>query len=316
LLQLLLGSEGTLAIFTSARLRIWPRPRERWLRGVRFSALPDALRAVREVLRSGLSPSIVRLHDPLDTLLSGTGTARVPQPLRWLVDGAQMEAMRISLRAPVLLNKLVDALPEASLVILEFEGEIEGDAAREGEAALAICARASGEVLEEEVATRSLASAARARWAQAPLVAAGAFVETIDVATTWDRAEPLLRAVRGAVEDLAFVRASLSHAAPEGCAMQFRLVGLAGAPAEPLARATPDEAEEDLVEARRRSEAASAAALEAAADAGATISHHSGIGASRQPLLRRELGEGIRQLRALKRAFDPHGILNPGKALL
>src|SRR2546427_153064 len=218
LAQLLLGNEGTLAIFTSARLRIWRRPRERWVRGVRFPSLRDGLRAVRDVLRAGLRPAIARLHDPLDTLLSGADPLRVPQPLRWLAEGAQAEALRLS--------------------------------------------------------------------------------------------------VRRAAEGLAFVRAHFANAAPEGCAVELSLLGFAGAPAGEIAGASRDDAEADLEDAQQRREAALAAALSAVADEGAMISHHSGVGASRHVFLRRELGEGIRQLRALKKAFDPRGILNPGKLLL
>jgi len=316
LAQLLLGSEGTLAVFTSARLRIWPRGRGRWLRAVRFPSLREALRAVRDVVRAGLQPSVVLIHDPLDSLLGGAEPPRVPQPLKWLVEGAQVEAMRLALHAPRLLNRLVDALPSSSLALLGFEGVDEADAFREGEAALSLCARAQGEDLGTATAARCLESARRASWTHGPLLAAGGFVETLDVATTWDRAEPLLAAVRGAVEGLAFVRAHFAHAAAEGCALELKMLGLAGAPAEAMTRVPAEDAEAEMEEAQQRREAVWGAALAAAADEGATISHHSGIGASRQVFLRRELGEGIRQLRALKKAFDPKGILNPGKVLL
>src|SRR5438270_734068 len=158
LAQLLLGNEGTLAIFTSARLRIWRRPRERWVRGVRFPSLRDGLRAVRDVLRAGLRPAIARLHDPLDTLLAGADPLRVPQPLRWLAEGAQAEALRLALRAPLLLNRLVDALPAASLLVLAFDGERADDAAHEGEVALAICDRVRGEHLGPSAGGRRVAA--------------------------------------------------------------------------------------------------------------------------------------------------------------
>jgi alkyldihydroxyacetonephosphate synthase len=316
LAQLLLGNEGTLAIITSARLRIWRRPRERWVRGVRFPSLRDGLRAVRDVFRAGLRPSIARLHDPLDTLLAGADSLRVPQPLRWLVEGAQAEALRLSLRAPLLLNRLVDALPTASLLVLGFDGEREDEAAHEGEVALAICDRARGENLGPAAGERSLDAFHRASWARAPLFSAGAYVETLDVATTWERAEALSLAVRRAAAGLAFIRAQFANAAAEGCAIELSLLGFAGAPAGEIAGGTRDDAEADLEDAQQRREAALAAALSAVADEGATISHHSGIGASKHVFLRRELGEGIRQLRALKKAFDPRGILNPGKLLL
>lgn len=315
LCKLLLGSEGTLAIFTEVRLRIWRRPRERWLRAVRFGSLQDALAAVREVLRSGLRPHIASLHDPLDTLFAGTDPLRVPQPLKWLAEGAQAEALRLALRAPLLLNRLIDALPGSSLVVLGFEGDTEDDTAQEGEAALVICGKERGEDLGAAPAEWWLASAHRAPWRQAPLFAAGAFVETLDVATTWPRAEALYHAVRRAAEGQALVRAHFAHAAPEGCGIEFTLLGLAGGAAAEVSSVPRDEAESDLERAQEARDAVWNAALTAVADEGATISHHSGVGSSRQAFLHRELGDGMRALRALKQAFDPHGILNPGKLL-
>jgi alkyldihydroxyacetonephosphate synthase len=46
---------------------------------------------------------------------------------------------------------------------------------------------------------------------------------------------------------------------------------------------------------------------------GAAISHHHGIGLNRSRFLPRALGSGFEVLRGLKAAFDPKGILNPGK---
>jgi FAD/FMN-containing dehydrogenase len=141
-------------------------------------------------------------------------------------------------------------------------------------------------------------------------------VETLDVATTWERAEPLYQAVRRAAQGLSLVRAHFANAAKEGCAVELSLFGLAGVPASEIALGSREEAEADFARAEQAREAAWSAALAAVADEGATISHHSGVGSARQAFLRRELGDGIRQLRALKKAFDPHGILNPGKLLL
>ena len=56
--------------------------------------------------------------------------------------------------------------------------------------------------------------------------------------------------------------------------------------------------------------------LDAALELGAGISHHHGIGRVRRDALRGELGEsGISVLRAVKRALDPGGLLNPGVLL-
>ena len=316
LTQLLVGSEGTLAVLTSARLRIWPKPSRQWLRGVRFPSLEMGFRALRSLMRSGLRPSFARLCDPLEALLAGKSAPAIPQPLKWVVEGAQAEALRLALRAPLLLNRLVDALPRPVLFVFGFEGDLEGDLAEEGDAALALCEVEQGEDLGPAPAERWLSQRDLTRYQQAPLFSAGAFVDTLEVATTWDRLESLHQAVRRAVSGLAFVRAHFSHAYLEGCSVEFDFIGLAGAPSEEVARGSRDDAELDLEEGEARYDACWKAALGAVADAGATLSHHHGIGLARQILLPREHGEGMRQLRALKKAFDPHGVLNPGKLLL
>ena len=316
LTQLLVGSEGTLAVLTSARLRIWPKPLRQWVRGVRFPGLEAGLRALRQVMRSGLRPSFARLADPLDTLLAGRSGPSVPQPLKWVVEGAGTEALRLALRAPALLNRLVDALPRAALLVFGFEGDLEDDLAEEGDAALALCEAEQGEDLGPAPAERFLESRYQPRFQQARLFSAGAFADTLEVATTWDRLDALQLAVRHAVQGLALVRTHFTHAYLEGCAVEFSFTGLAGATADEVARGSRDDAELDLEEGEARYDACWKAALGAAADAGATLSHHHGIGLARQILLPREHGEGMRQLRALKQAFDPHGVLNPGKLLL
>ncbi|HWE23248.1 MAG TPA: FAD-binding oxidoreductase [Myxococcales bacterium] len=316
LLQLLVGSEGTLGIVTKARLRCWPAPTSRWMRGLRFSSVEAGIQGLRALMRSGLRPAVARLYDPLDTLLAarggGEGRSAIPEPLRWIADGAQSEALRLALRAPALLNRLVDALPKPSLLILGFEGDGpfgEADAREEGELAIRLLRAEGAEDLGPSPGEKWLANRYRISYRQSPLFSAGAFVDTMDVATTWDRLEVLHRSVHEAVAEHAFVMAHFSHAYLEGCSIYFTFVGLAGAPA---GESDPD----DLETAEARYDACWKAALCAACDAGATLSHHHGVGLHKQLFLPREHGEGMRQLRALKQAFDPHGILNPGKLLL
>ena len=58
------------------------------------------------------------------------------------------------------------------------------------------------------------------------------------------------------------------------------------------------------------------AVMQASLAHGGTISHHHGIGRVRREWLGRELSEaGLTALRALKRALDPQGIMNPGVLL-
>ena len=55
------------------------------------------------------------------------------------------------------------------------------------------------------------------------------------------------------------------------------------------------------------------AGQKSALKAGANLSHHHGIGYSRSQFMSEALGAGLDVLRAVKKALDPHNILNPGK---
>jgi FAD/FMN-containing dehydrogenase len=58
------------------------------------------------------------------------------------------------------------------------------------------------------------------------------------------------------------------------------------------------------------------ACLELATAVGGSIEYCHGVGVRLAHLMRAEHGPGLEALRALKRALDPRGILNPGKQAL
>ncbi len=67
---LFVGSEGTLGLITAMRLRVHPLPDALVLRGVRFPSVEAGIEGFREILQSGLRPSVMRLYDPLDTWMA------------------------------------------------------------------------------------------------------------------------------------------------------------------------------------------------------------------------------------------------------
>ncbi|MBS2022479.1 MAG: hypothetical protein JST92_08720, partial [Deltaproteobacteria bacterium] len=218
---------------------------------------------------------------------------------------------------------LVEALPAAPLLLLSFEAtgpHAAQEAEDEGQEALRVASGAGtgGEDLGPGSLERLIERKEPLGGRRRALEQAGAFVDALDVATTWDKAPALLGALRRAAGTKALVTARAMSPALEGCAIDLNIVGLGGPTSEPASGV--HEASEDLLEdlqkAEERHDAVIAQVLNAAADAGATLSHHRGVGLQRKLLLPREHGEGMRQLRALKKAFDPQGILNPGKLLL
>lgn len=125
-------------------------------------------------------------------------------------------------------------------------------------------------------------------------------LDTMEVAAPWGALPATYDAIRGALGTaMDLVLCHCSHAYSDGACLYFTF-GAAAA------------GDEDS--ARRRYDAGWAAALDAAVAAGATITHHHGVGLLRAPWLRRELGDGgWTMLQRIKAALDPAGIANPGK---
>jgi len=65
--QVLIGSEGTLGIITSAILSISPVPSIRSYRGFSFEGVEMGLEAIRVLMQKEREPALLRLYDPMDT---------------------------------------------------------------------------------------------------------------------------------------------------------------------------------------------------------------------------------------------------------
>jgi len=63
LYHLFIGSEGTLGVITEATMVIHPLPEERRFRGFLFPELENTLEAARKMMRRGLQPAHLRVHD-------------------------------------------------------------------------------------------------------------------------------------------------------------------------------------------------------------------------------------------------------------
>lgn len=68
LLQLFVGSEGTLGVITEATMRADPMPEERRFRSFLFPNLADGLEAGRRIMIARIRPMVVRLYDEASTV--------------------------------------------------------------------------------------------------------------------------------------------------------------------------------------------------------------------------------------------------------
>lgn len=328
---LVVGSEGTFGVITAAELRLRPLPRARELRGYRLPSVAAGLEAIRALLRSGVRPAVVRLYDALDTLMGrGHGKGEEHDEVRsWdalaartqemfadltkklprfggvdLVEKLRGSVVRNTVRAvlgsPLVLNRALEVLPEDCLLILGFEGQ-RAMVAAELELGTQICLAHGATDLGPGPGQHWLENRYNVSFKASKIYASGLFADTLEVASTWDRLLPLYKAVRRAIGKDALVLAHFSHAYPEGCSIYFTFAGVAGDPRSPG-------------EALERYDRIWRNALIAVHEAGGTISHHHGVGESKAQAMAREHGPGgMRLLTALQDAFDPAGIMNPGK---
>ena len=84
LLQLFVGSEGTLGVITEATLRADPLPEERRFRSFLFEDLATGLEAGRRIMTARLRPMVMRLYDEVSTI------KQVKRVLGLSVEGAYM----------------------------------------------------------------------------------------------------------------------------------------------------------------------------------------------------------------------------------
>ena len=311
--QVIVGSEGTLGSITSATLRIHPAPEAEAYRGYRFRSIKEGMRAIRILMQSGLEPHLVRLYDPFDSLLhssdseSSGGISAALDPVRELLGGrvkslaprgARNFGIALALSFPSLINRAIDALPVSCLMIIGFQGQ-RGHVDDDMQRARGLLEDAGGVDGGEGPGLRWRANRYSVSFKQSPMFEAGAFVDTMEVACTWSRLDGLYRDVRRAVSPHVLVMAHFSHAYREGCSIYFTFAGHKRDPAA----------------LERLYDRVWSDGLAAVVQAGATISHHHGIGYAKRDHMRREHGAGLRLLYGVKDVLDPTGFMNPGKVL-
>jgi alkyldihydroxyacetonephosphate synthase len=275
--QLILGSEGAFGVITSLTLAVRPAPAARVYDGWRFASFADGVRTVRALAQDGPRPTVLRLSDEAETALSL----------------AQIGGGDESTAAP------------GCLAIVGFEGSADAVARRRSRVADLLAAAGAEPVAGAGDSWSE--GRYRAPYLRDALLDAGALVETLETACFWSSLHGLRDAVSAAVREALLsenpptppvILCHVSHVYAAGASLYFT-----------VAAAQSD----DPIEQWRR---AKAAAADAIAAAGATITHHHGVGRDHVPWYEREIGElGVTALRAVKRTLDPAGILNPGVLL-
>ena len=298
-LPVLTGSEGGLGVVTELLVRIHPLPQTRWLRGFAFPSVEAAWDAMQALMQADLWPSVLRLYDPVDTKIGGKTKASDAKAggglFGWLKSVAssnpamKRHLMSIPLAMPGLLNRIGRSMSDEVLLIVGFEGPIPlVNASVEAAEPLLKMGRDLGpEPGEQWFAHRHDVS-----YKLAPVFMAGAFADTMEVAASWDKLPALYAQVQAALGRHTAVMAHFSHAYQEGCSIYFSFAGRGSL---------------------KTYDATWRAALEAAREAGGTVTHHHGVGVLKAEAAAQEAGHALRVWHEAKKTWDPDGIMNPGR---
>jgi len=211
--------------------------------------------------------------------------------------GLRREAIAVALGQARLLNTVADRVARRGCrMVIGLEG---ARIRTEIEAALTFAEleRAGGRDAGEGPGRDWLDHRYAVSYRMSPAFRDGAFVDTMEVASSWERLPDLYHSVRDAIGRHAVVMAHFSHAYADGCSIYFTFAGHA----------------DDRASSQRLYDTIWRDGLEAATRVGGTISHHHGVGLLKAPFMIGEHREAMAILTALKQSFDPDGILNPGK---
>lgn len=285
--QLLVGSEGTMGVITEATLKVRPAPEARAYEAFSVRSFAHGAEVLRALRQHDAAPDVLRLSDEAETQLSlamaGTGRTQAAfgryLKLRGHEGGCVIVAGWEGSAAAVRRRRLAARSVFVRHRALQL-GTPAGKAWHSG--------RFHGPYLRDVLLDRRI------------------LVDTLETATTWSNLERLKGAVTDAIAETlarrgtpAFVGCHVSHVYTAGASLYFTY-------------AARQEVGAELEQWR----AVKAAASDAIVAGGGTITHHHGVGSDHAPWLAQEAGgPALDALRAAKAAFDPAGIMNPGKLL-
>jgi alkyldihydroxyacetonephosphate synthase len=269
LLQLLVGSEGTLAVITEVAFRLEHLPEARQFLSFDFPSIEAGLDAARLITTRRLRPAVMRLYDEADS---------------------------------VKLKEWVGIPFTGTLMVLMCDGD-PGLVSYEASAITDLAGRAGGTPLGPDIGQlwwdRKYEPYAKGKLPAPPMM-----YGTFDTVARFSDLPKIYRAKKQIIEDTFAERgarysAHFSHWFPWGGMIYDRFY-VDDPPTDPAAAfALHDELWD--------------AGVTTSLAYGGVINEHHGIGVKLGRFMRPQYGEAFELLRSLKKAWDPDGIMNPGK---
>ncbi len=286
--EFVLGSEGRLGILTRTCVRIRPIPELEEFHAVFFADFLQGIDAIRQILSAGLNLCMLRLSTANETAttLAFAGHENLIGALERL----------LALRG---MGK------NKCLLLLGFNGKSALVQITRREA-LSITARCGGVYVGKTFGAQWHKSRFSTPYLRNTLWELGYGIDALETAIDWVKVPQMVKRIETAIHDTSsafdekiHIFTHLSHVYPTGSSVYtsyvFRLF------ADPEKTLTYWSAIKTAVN-------------QAITSLGGTISHHHGVGLDHKAYLVVEKGAlGVAAISAVCHAFDPKGIMNPGK---
>lgn len=281
---LFIGSEGTLGVITEVSMKIRKyRPKNTSHASFVFKNFEDAVNAMREIVQAGFGlPHLFRISDPTETEIAfstkGFNDTFKDKFLKY-INYKQGER--------VLMFAAAEGTRDYTRFIIK---KIRKKAKKYH--ALHIGASPTKKWLKQRYSSAYM---------REPLMDLGIMTDTLESAVTWENLIPLWKAVHAYAEKRpkTVLMVHISHVYENGANLYFTFLS-------PMEKGNEDADYKafhkglvDTIHANKGS-----------------LSHHHGVGRVLSPWMESELGsEIINAMRAIKKHFDPNGIMNPGGML-
>lgn len=279
--QIMIGSEGAYGVLVSVTLKVFrymPETTRRF--SYIFPGWSEGLAAARDIMQSQFGyPSVLRISDPeeTDVALKLYG-----------VEGTVLDRIMTSRGYRPMERCLMLGLSEG-----------ERNFARNVKRQIGRIARDYGAMSTTGYVTKSWEKGRfRDPFMREDLHDYGIIIDTLECAIAWDKIETLWAETRKVCKARpnTVVMSHSSHFYPQGTNLYFIFIGRFDAIDEYI------DYQASIIESIRAN--------------GGALSHHHGIGKMLAPWYEDAIGENqMAVLRALKRHFDPHNIMNPGGTL-
>ena len=264
--SLLIGSEGTLALITKIALRLMDKPEYEKTVLATFDQMEDAARVVAAITASGVVPSVLEF-----------------------IDGDTLECV-------LEYVKLENIEKSEAVLLIEVDGNEQGEVDKEFEEVLKICKEKKSKILQVAQTTEDKENLWKVRRSiSASLLKIAPTKVNEDICVPASQLPAMVKKIKEISSKYEVSINNFGHAGDGNLHVTFMCDSRNSEQMERVEKAVDELFEQTL-------------------KLGGTLSGEHGIGVTKAKYLEWEVGkEGIGMMKKIKSAFDPDNIINPGK---